>query len=353
MSAVQQALFELSQTASLDLPSVYIRNPGEETDLQTARIPRASVALVVRFNTEKSITTLDQVFHDIDLQANGVEFLLIKRTTRDNDRWSGHVALPGGRRDPDDDSDIDTAKREALEEVGLDLEKNAVYVGELRQRYVTLDWGQNILMVLCCHVFVVDSRPLELQLQASEVDQAFWYPLDLLVDPAFKCTLTPRPRKPLFNWRRPFRSACHFLVSNAAGSLKYPGIAISPFIVYNTDDQTIPSPVVWGLTYGILTDFIDLAYPKTILNRPLIPISNQWDTSFFALIFGRVKFEIGARTILPSTFWRRKANNSWALSVRDPSFNAHQASIWVASLIRVTAGSVAIYKIFTKLLYST
>lgn len=47
--------------------------------------------------------------------------LLIRRAERVGDPWSGHMALPGGRRDPADLSLLDTAMREAREEVGVEL----------------------------------------------------------------------------------------------------------------------------------------------------------------------------------------------------------------------------------------
>ena len=49
--------------------------------------------------------------------------LLIRRAERAGDPWSGHMALPGGRRDPADQDLIDTAVRETYEEVGLQLER--------------------------------------------------------------------------------------------------------------------------------------------------------------------------------------------------------------------------------------
>lgn len=49
------------------------------------------------------------------------ELLFIKRAERTGDPWSGHMAFPGGRRQQDDATLVDTASRETLEEVGLDL----------------------------------------------------------------------------------------------------------------------------------------------------------------------------------------------------------------------------------------
>ena len=50
-----------------------------------------------------------------------LQVLFLKRSTAEGDRWSGQVALPGGKRDAADDSDLAAAQREALEEVGLSL----------------------------------------------------------------------------------------------------------------------------------------------------------------------------------------------------------------------------------------
>lgn len=86
------------------------------------------------------------------------EILFIKRATRVGDKWNGHVALPGGKRDPEDDDDAVTAMREALEEVGIDLGyKHAIAVGNLPQRIVTTSWGK-VPYVLC---ILVVSRSLQ------------------------------------------------------------------------------------------------------------------------------------------------------------------------------------------------
>jgi 8-oxo-dGTP pyrophosphatase MutT (NUDIX family) len=55
--------------------------------------------------------------------------LLIKRRESARDPWSGHVALPGGRREASDGSALDTLFREVHEEVGLDLREGARILG--------------------------------------------------------------------------------------------------------------------------------------------------------------------------------------------------------------------------------
>src|SRR5436190_23089519 len=50
-----------------------------------------------------------------------IEVLLIRRSERDDDPWSGHAAFPGGRKEPSDETPEATAIRETREEVGLDL----------------------------------------------------------------------------------------------------------------------------------------------------------------------------------------------------------------------------------------
>jgi 8-oxo-dGTP pyrophosphatase MutT (NUDIX family) len=51
----------------------------------------------------------------------GDELLVVRRATYPGDPWSGHIALPGGGVEPGDTSLEDTARRETLEETGVDL----------------------------------------------------------------------------------------------------------------------------------------------------------------------------------------------------------------------------------------
>jgi 8-oxo-dGTP pyrophosphatase MutT (NUDIX family) len=50
--------------------------------------------------------------------------LLIRRAERTGDPWSGHMALPGGRRGAQDPDLLTTAIRETREEVGIELDRN-------------------------------------------------------------------------------------------------------------------------------------------------------------------------------------------------------------------------------------
>jgi 8-oxo-dGTP pyrophosphatase MutT (NUDIX family) len=56
--------------------------------------------------------------------------LLIRRADRVDDRWSGQMAFPGGRWSEGDADLLETARRETIEEVGLDL-RDAPVLGVL------------------------------------------------------------------------------------------------------------------------------------------------------------------------------------------------------------------------------
>ena len=84
------------------------------------------------------------------------EILFIKRSTRIGDRWTGHIALPGGNRELGDVSDRETSMREAREETGIELGgSDCLTVGNLPERVVTSTWGKKPYVSLsfyslCC-----------------------------------------------------------------------------------------------------------------------------------------------------------------------------------------------------------
>ncbi len=109
-----------------------------------------------------------------------VEVAIIERSPRAGDRWSGHLALPGGRREDGDASLADTAARETREEVGLHL---GTSLGCIAEQRVGIRSG-----VLACYAFALD-RPLAMRPQPREVADAWWVPLGALTDPANATTI--------------------------------------------------------------------------------------------------------------------------------------------------------------------
>lgn len=64
-------------------------------------------------------------------QGGGHGIWFIKRTEYGNDAFSGHVAFPGGKRKQSDATLVDTALREAGEELGFDAAKEVEILGEM------------------------------------------------------------------------------------------------------------------------------------------------------------------------------------------------------------------------------
>jgi len=104
--------------------------------------------------------------------------LLIRRADRSGDPWSGHMALPGGRREPADSELAATAIRETAEEVGVQLRPQDL-LGSLPDVIPRTP----VLPPIAVRpfVFLLPERPA-LRLN-PEVAQASWVPLDYLLRP--------------------------------------------------------------------------------------------------------------------------------------------------------------------------
>jgi 8-oxo-dGTP pyrophosphatase MutT (NUDIX family) len=157
------------------------RNPGRpETD--EGDPARAAVAIVLRATHNAASPTISEAIpHPTSpIPHPDLEILLIQRAVRDGDPWSGQIALPGGRRGPDDATLQDTAIRETLEETGLDLSADGIVLGtldELRPRTPVLP-----PIIVTPFVAVVEGdTPLAI---SDELADAFWTPWSIFADPA-------------------------------------------------------------------------------------------------------------------------------------------------------------------------
>ena len=100
----------------------------------------------------------------------GPEMLFIKRAEKVGDPWSGHMAFPGGHREPDDKSLRHAAMRETHEEIGLDLQ-DAQYLGGLSHQQAQ-PRGRVLDMLIAPHAFVIEGDP---QFYPNyEVDEVVW-----------------------------------------------------------------------------------------------------------------------------------------------------------------------------------
>ena len=103
--------------------------------------------------------------------------LFIRRSDREGDPWSGHMAFPGGRMEPEDASTRVAAARESWEEVGLDPE-SGVYIGALDDLESPARIARRRL-VITPHVWVLPGLPA---LRPNhEVAAVHWFGLSRLV----------------------------------------------------------------------------------------------------------------------------------------------------------------------------
>jgi 8-oxo-dGTP pyrophosphatase MutT (NUDIX family) len=134
----------------------------------------AAVALVLR----QSGTT-----DDLDL-------LLIRRAQRAGDPWSGQIGLPGGRFEPNDSSLEETAVRETIEELGLDVRQHGVILGaldELRPR-------TPVLPPIIVRPYVCVVREVPTLVPSDEVAEYRWVRVGELFHPETRVNTTVRVR---------------------------------------------------------------------------------------------------------------------------------------------------------------
>ena len=123
-------------------------------------------------------------------EAGEPELLFIRRAEHPGDPWSGHVAFPGGRKDPSDETLEATAMRETLEETGIDLARDGVLIGRLDD----LQPRTPTLPPVVVRPFVAAILPRVTLTLNDECADAFWAPLAWLRDPASRLESVVRVR---------------------------------------------------------------------------------------------------------------------------------------------------------------
>ena len=184
-------------------------------DALRARLTMAKVSAPKPEIMETSVAVL------LSTGAHGLEVLLIRRAERAGDPWSGHIGLPGGRRDPGDADLLETSIRETREEIGVSLPP-AVLLGTLDD----LEPSSASLPKLMIRpfVFAVDPRPETGT--SAEVVSSYWIPLESL----------------------------HAARGLSKVTLHDKSLEVPCFLVPGLPEGL----VVWGLTYRILNGLLPL-----------------------------------------------------------------------------------------------
>jgi len=157
--------------------------------------------------------------------ATAPEILLIKRASSERDPWSGHMAFPGGKHEVGDAHLLDTARRETIEETGLLLPHEPPdWMGRLRG-VSPRGRGSDRLPSLLVTPFLFRVEPgAEARVASHEVERVHWVSLAELAD---------IEREGLY--RMPIGDAVR----------SFPSIDV-------VGEQ------VWGLTWRVLDDLMDL-----------------------------------------------------------------------------------------------
>ncbi|MFH0848695.1 MAG: CoA pyrophosphatase [archaeon] len=150
----------------------------------------------------------------LDPLEEEMSLLLVRRTARQDDPWSGQMAFPGGHMTDQDSSLVETAIRETLEEVGINLHEHEL-LG-------TISDVRSTRRGLVITPFVASLKyRVKMELRKDEITEAMWIPISYLA----RTTAVKRR------------------VKTSEGEVEVEGIPYS--------DQFI-----WGLTFRMIGDFL-------------------------------------------------------------------------------------------------
>lgn len=157
-------------------------------------------------------------------RPEGASLLLIRRAEHPEDPWSGHMAFPGGRVEPEETPES-AVRRETLEEVRLDLDRHAVDVGRLSD-VAAVARGRPLQLVILPFLFEMVGSPA--LVPNHEVEEAVWVPLGFLLDRGNRSTVP---------WR------------HGGATLHLP--------CYRWQGR-----VIWGLTFAMVDELLERITPR-------------------------------------------------------------------------------------------
>jgi 8-oxo-dGTP pyrophosphatase MutT (NUDIX family) len=159
------------------------------------------------------------------LQPNehDLQMLFIHRAHHPQDPWSGHMAFPGGRQDPEDTDLRVTIHRETKEEVGIDLDLHGEYLGQMTSLQA-MARGRPISMIVAPFVYLVSPEATP-EPDPVEVQDTIWIPLSFMQQNDIEKIVS-----------RPMPDGTSLTV---------------PALIYG-------GKTIWGLTYRMLQGFLEL-----------------------------------------------------------------------------------------------
>ena len=146
--------------------------PGEDAQFDMVPITRRTEMKKMQHSSTPKESGVLILFYEKDQEIFTV---FMKRTAYDGVH-SGQISFPGGKYEETDHSLIETAFREAEEEVGIDR-NSTFHIGELTELFIPPS-NFNVLPVLA----FTEKTP-EFKIDKTEVDKLIEVPLSLLFDP--------------------------------------------------------------------------------------------------------------------------------------------------------------------------
>ncbi|KAG5182413.1 hypothetical protein JKP88DRAFT_318985 [Tribonema minus] len=235
---------------------------------------RASVAALLRVrraqpgsaghsfaNVRELLAALD------DGDAWVTELLVIRRADNAADAWSGHIALPGGRRARGEDG-LACAVREVHEEVGLRVSaRTHLLLGKLRDRRAGGD-DENPLAVTCYVFVTTDSKTARARPRCapSEVAHAWWvdvvqlWPVPRVEQAPFPVSAFPRHARRCA-WRA-LRAALR-IDTVWLPCFRLPPPPDAPKPAAADRDAAARALSMWGFTFWLVNDLLSAAGGET------------------------------------------------------------------------------------------